>query len=197
MNTLVKIICSLSLLFSGSLLMGQTHLGLKLGSMIPEMISEEVTVSPLASFHGGIFIHHALGEKLATQAEARYSYERLQNSQGFAAINMNTQMIRIPIELIYRPKKWWEVHLGPSIAYKLAQRDEVVSIEGIIPTSYMPVRLAKWEAGIEAGSAFALGERNKIGIRYYQALTSSARDNSFKGNQYQLGVYLSTTLVKR
>ncbi|MDW3651326.1 MAG: outer membrane beta-barrel protein [Bacteroidia bacterium] len=196
MKILPKILCCLSLLLSSGFLMGQTHLGLKLGSMLPEIMSDDITVSPLASFHGGIFIKKSLGGKLATQAELRYSYERLQNTQGFGAINMNTQMIRMPIELIYGPTSWLELHIGPSIGYKLAQRDEVVSIEGIIPTSYRPVRLAKWEAGMEIGSAFALGSRNKIGIRYYQALTSASRHNSFEGNQYQLGVYLSTKLIK-
>lgn len=196
MKNLPKIIYCLSLLFSTSFLMGQTHLGLKLGSILPEIMSDEVMVSPRASFHGGIFVHHSLGEKLAAQAEVRYSYEKMQHREGFVAINMNAQMIRIPIEMVFSPRNWIEFHIGPSLGYTLRQRNEIVSIEGIIPTSFRPISLSKWEAGIEVGSAFALGSRSKIGIRYYQALTSAAGNNSFQGRQYQLGVYISSKLIR-
>ena len=195
MKTLLKTICFLSLLLSTGILSAQTHLGLKLGSMLPSIQSNNLVVNARTSFHGGIFVNQKLGGKFAAQAELRYSYERMGNAHIFGSIHINTQMLRLPIEMVYTPLNWLEIHAGPSLAYKLDQRGEVVSLEGIVPTSFRPADIAQWEAGIEVGSAIKLGSRNKVGIRYYQALTSSAQNDSFQGRQYQLGLYLSSKLI--
>ncbi|MEL6256542.1 MAG: outer membrane beta-barrel protein [Bacteroidota bacterium] len=196
MNTLPKIICFLFLLISVSALNGQTHLGLKVGSMLTGIQSNNLKVDTRTSFHTGIFVTQALGEKLDVQAEFRYSHERMENIQTFGTIHMNAQVLRLPIELVYKSLSFLEIHAGPSLGYKLNQTDEIVSLEGIIPTSFRMAELAKWEAGIELGTAVRLGSRNKIGIRFYQALTPTARNDTFQGRQFKLGVYLSSNLLK-
>ncbi|MEM8887895.1 MAG: outer membrane beta-barrel protein, partial [Bacteroidota bacterium] len=154
-----------------------------------------LVVNARTSFQGGLFVHQELGGKFAAQAELRYSYERMENVHIFGDIHINTQILRLPIEMVYTPLNWLEIHAGPSLGYKLDQRDVVVSLEGIVPTSFRPAEIAQWEAGIEVGTAIRLGSRNKVGIRYYQAVTSSARNDTFQGRQYQLGLYLSSKLA--
>lgn len=195
MKTLQRnLLCSLFILIP-FFAFPQTNLGIKIGSMFNGMISDDLNSSPRTSFHGGIFVNQSLGDKIAAQAELRYSYESWENRPTFGKIQLNTHFLRLPIEVAFSPFSWLDIHMGPSIGLNLKERNEIVSLEGIVPTSYRPARIAKWEAGVEMGMAVLLAKRNKLGIRYYQALSSSARYDSFQGNQYQLGVYLSHKLI--
>lgn len=191
-----------NLLFS-SILVGQTHYGLKAGVNIsnqqkkinpPGYSSEKIETKLLPGFQLGAFLKHELNQKFSLATELNFStlgskteYTRTDfvinpdgtiSGESSGYYNDKIQQIEIPVFFQYNVKKFY-FGLGPTIGIKISSK-----IDNYQNTSFNSKHYNTFDFGVSPIIGYSIQKKVDLTLKYNYGLTNADnRDYSTINNR--------------